>query len=257
MINPMDLTGSTVLVTGASSGIGRETAIFLSSLGASLILVARDQARLDATHAALAPGRHFVFPFDLEQHEQTVGWMASVAETTGPIRSLVHCAGIAMTKAIRFMEVEEMQKILSVNLLSALVLAKAFRSRQVRAQPSASLVFVSSTAASVGYPGWAAYSASKAGLEGLTRSLAHELSREKIRVNAVCPGWVSTQMTDGVSSVLSEEQLAAIRNSYMLWPGTPLDVACAIAYLVAETGRWVTGTTMMVDGGSSVRGGSQ
>jgi NAD(P)-dependent dehydrogenase (short-subunit alcohol dehydrogenase family) len=249
MINPMNLTGRTIFVTGASSGLGRDAAILLSELGARVILVARNEERLNETRSRLAAGEHVVAPFDITRHEQTLEWMAELARVNGPIHGLVHSAGIGLLKALRFLEVNEMQELVNVNLLSAMVLAKAFRQKSVRARPWASMVFLSSVSGLAGFSGLTAYGATKAGVAGLTRGLAEELARESIRVNCVAPSWVSTEMTDASHSFLSLEQMEAIQQQSMIGPGTPRDVSHAIAFLLSDAARWITGLTLPVDGG--------
>jgi len=135
------------------------------------------------------------------------------------------------------------------SLLSAMVLAKAFRQKSVRGRPWASMVFLSSVSGLAGFSGLTAYGATKAGIAGLTRGLAEELARESIRVNCVAPSWVFTDMTDASHAFLSPEQMEAIQKQSMIGPGTPRDVSHAIAFLLSDAARWITGLTLPVDGG--------
>ena len=248
MINPMDLTGRTIVVTGASSGIGRETAILLSQLGARIVLIARDRGRLEQAREALTGSSHVIEALDLTELESVPPLMKRLAAELGPLHSLVHCAGGGTIKAVRFTEFSDFSKTIRTNLESGFALAKGFRQRGVCA-PSSSIVFIASVAALAGFSGMADYSASKGGLVAMTRTLAVELAREGIRVNCVAPGWVKTELTRNAEESLSPEQQEEFRRKHLLGFGTPRDVSQAIAFLVADTGRWITGSTLVIDGG--------
>ena len=248
MLNPLDLTGRSYLVTGASSGIGRATCVLLSELGARVALLARDEARLAETLAAMLPGAHHREVCDLADTAALPARLADLAHRFGPLDGLVHCAGILATVPLRVREPEDIALTLRINLESALLLAKGFRQRGVRA-PSASIVFLASVAGLTGVAGRADYSASKGGLIALTRSLAAEFARENIRVNCLAPAWVETEMTRRSLDALPPDAVAALRARHLLGFGQPRDVAHAAAFLLADTARWITGTTLVVDGG--------
>ena len=248
MLNPLDLTGRSYLVTGASSGIGRETCVLLSELGARVALLARDEARLRETQDAMRPGAHHLEVCDLEATATLPDRLARLAAHFGPLDGLVHCAGIISSVPLRLREPEDIARTLRVNLESALLLAKGFRQRGVRAA-SSSIVFLASVAGLTGVAGRADYSASKGGLIALTRSLAAEFARENIRVNCLAPAWVETEMTRAALDALTPDAAAALRARHLLGLGQPRDVAHAAAFLLAETARWITGTTLVVDGG--------
>jgi len=248
MLNPMDLTGRTVLVTGASSGIGRETAILLDGLAAKVVLVARHEGRLADVRARLEHPECAVEPFDLARFEEIPGWLKAVAGRHGPFDGLVHCAGTQITAPLKVLDAAPVESLWRVNTSAALWLAKGFRQRGVNRQ-GGSIVLLSSVLGMVGLPGLSAYSASKGAIVGMTRSLAMELARENILVNCVVPGVVRTEMVDGLSGQLSAEDLARIEKDYPLGFGRPIDVANVIAFLLAPSTRWITGTAVVVDGG--------
>ncbi len=248
MINPMDLSGQTILVTGASSGIGRETCVLLSQLGAKLILVARNEERLEQTKSLLDGDDHRVEPFDLADVDSIPRWLKVVGKEDGPLDGLVHSAGVQVTRTLQFLSSKNIDDVMQVNFTAAVILAKGFRQRGVSA-PSSSIALISSVMGLVGQPAVAAYAASKGALIALTKSLALELAGEGIRVNCVAPGQVRTEMTQMMAQSLTEEQYAAIEAHHPLGIGEPIDVANAVAFLLADTGRWITGSTLVVDGG--------
>jgi NAD(P)-dependent dehydrogenase (short-subunit alcohol dehydrogenase family) len=244
----VDLTGRRIMVTGASSGLGRATATLLSQLGAGVVLVGRDEQRLAESRAQLAPGNHAMVQRDLADVETIVDWMTAVATEQGPLDGLVHAAGIQMTRPLRMLDAPRVQQLMDINLLAALQLARGFRQRPVHNKPG-SIVFLSSIMGLVGQAAVVPYAASKGALVAAAKALAMELASEQIRVNCVAPGHVATPMAAKVEATLTEGQLETIRNRHPLGLGTPEDVAGAIAFLLADSGRWITGTTLVVDGG--------
>lgn len=251
-LNAMDMTGKTVLVTGASSGIGRDTSIFLSQLGARVILVARNEEKLRQTLSQMDGKDHLIKPYDITRHEQTSSWMLDTASESGPIHGLVHSAGITHTEALRFFDLAKLEEILDINLKSSFSLASAFRQKRVRATPEARLIFISSVAAIRGYPGLSSYAASKGGVLAMTRPLAVELAREGINVNCVIPGYVVTEMTESAQSGLPPDQWEKLQARHPLGVGHPRDISQPIAFLLSSGARWITGQALIVDGGLSL-----
>lgn len=248
MINPMTLEERTILVTGASSGIGRETAILLSQLGARLILVGRNLEELEKTLSSLEGTAHQVHAFDLSAVDDIPRWMKEVVCKCGPFHGLVHCAGVQITKPLRILTSSNIDEVMKINVNASFGLIKGFRQKGVCAN-SGSVVLISSVMGLVGQPGISAYSASKGALVTLAKSLALELAKENIRVNCVAPAHVHTEMAEKLHETLTSEQVENIQKMHPLGIGNPRDVANAIAFLLADTGRWITGTTLVVDGG--------
>jgi NAD(P)-dependent dehydrogenase (short-subunit alcohol dehydrogenase family) len=241
-----------VLVTGGSSGIGRETAVMLSELGARVVVTARRSRELEATVARMAAGAHAFEPFDLTDLDAIPEWVRTLASRHGPFDGLVHAAGIQKSVGLRGLSVELLHQTFRVNFDSAVMLVKGFRQKGC-CRATGSVVLVSSVAALVGAPATAPYAASKAALIGLTRSLASELAREGIRVNCVAPGLVQSDMSDQIRRTLGEDRFAAMIAQYPLGLGTTRDVASAAAYLLSDAARWMTGQTLVLDGGFSAQ----
>jgi len=247
-LNPMDLAGKRFLVTGASSGIGRDTAIHLSRLNATLAITGQNEDRLGATLAALQGHGHIARTVDLSDLDALIPWFQSVVAQTGPLNGFVHAAGIQITTPIRAVAAPKIDSLLRINVSSALLLTRAFCDKKAYATPS-SIVFVSSVMSVTGSTATSLYSASKGALLAMARSLAVELARNRIRVNCVSPAFVQTAMIDQLKDALLPEQFAAIEAMHPLGLGTTIDVANAIAFLLSDAAGWITGTGLIVDGG--------
>jgi NAD(P)-dependent dehydrogenase (short-subunit alcohol dehydrogenase family) len=245
----MEFSKRKILVTGASSGIGRAVAVELSRLGADVLLCARNQGRLEETLSLMAPGQHALCPFDLaEQCGEIPQWIKRLTKEHGPLNGLVHCAGIEVTLPVQQSDPDVLEKVLCINTKAALMLAKGVSHKTCCSLPC-SIVFISSVMALVGRPARAIYSASKGALEGMTKSLAVELARKKIRVNTICPGQVQTEMDSAIRNKLGESMYKRIVEAHPLGLGDPEDVAASVAFLLSDMSRWITGTNIVVDGG--------
>jgi NAD(P)-dependent dehydrogenase (short-subunit alcohol dehydrogenase family) len=248
MINPLDLTGRVILVTGASSGIGLATSILLSQLGARLVLMARNKDRLLAALSQLEGGGHRAEPFDLAAPDGLPVLFKSLSAETGAISGVVHCAGAQLIRPLRVLTSQDIDALLKVNVNAALMLARGFRQKGVHA-PVGSIVFISSVMGLVGSPGRSAYCAAKSALNSMSKALALELAPEGIRVNCVAPGFVRTPMLVEAETAIGSDQFRRIEALHPLGFGEPRDVANLVAFLLADASRWITGTTMTVDGG--------
>jgi NAD(P)-dependent dehydrogenase (short-subunit alcohol dehydrogenase family) len=249
LANPLSLESRRILVTGAASGIGRATCRLLGRLGAKVVAVDIDETGLDGTYRDLTGEGHARIAFDLQDVERIPAWMAEMTQTGGPLFGVVHAAGLPCVQPLRLLTAALCRKILTLNTEAALALARGFQKKTVGDPSGGSLVFISSVMASAGAPGAAAYSMSKAALHGLARSLAIELAPGKIRVNCVAPGFVTTPMFDRMASTWDTQQRARVEEDHPLGLGAPMDVAHSIAFLLADTGRWITGSVLTVDGG--------
>ncbi len=245
----LDFEDKKVVVTGASSGIGRAISIELSRNGAALVLIGRNQQRLEETAAALCKGDHKILSLDLSNHSEIASTMKALAKQEGRIYGLCHCAGIVETRPLSSCKVEGLGAMLDVNLIAGLELARAVSRRDVMEADGGSILFMSSIYARVGVPGQIGYSASKGAVISAARAMAVELARRNIRVNTLSPGFVKTPMTEAALAKLSEQQIKKIGALHPLGTGTPEDVARAAAFLLAPQNPWITGADLIIDGG--------
>jgi NAD(P)-dependent dehydrogenase (short-subunit alcohol dehydrogenase family) len=249
MINPLALTGRTVLLTGASAGIGRAAAVLLSRLGARVVLLARSPERLREVRDLLEGDGHRIESFDLTNLDAIPGKFAEIVNTVGALHGLVHCAGVTALTPMRVLTTEHLERMMRVNFYAAAALTREF-SRKRNHQDGSSAVLVASVAGLAGVPCRTAYSASKGAVVAFARSAAVELAKVGVRVNCVAPAYVRTEMFDASLASLTPEQLNdVVAVSQPLGLGEPDDVANAIAFLLADSARWITGTVLSVDGG--------
>lgn len=248
--NPLALPGRTVLVTGASSGIGRATAVAISRLGARVVLGGRRAEALEATRAALEGEGHVVSPFDLSDTDAIPAWVKRASADAGaPLAGLVHSAGVSRSTPIRVVNRANIDDILAPNLYATLALLRGVSAKGVAAD-SCSVVIMSSVAGVAGTPGLVTYSASKGAIHALVRSAAQELGGKRIRVNCVAPGYVETPMLDGARDSLPGD-FQRLADRHFLGFARAEEIAVAIAYLLSDAARVVTGTSLVIDGGYS------
>lgn len=247
--NPFSLADKHILVTGASSGIGQQTAITASQLGASLHLVGRNTERLTATQQACdQPNLHELLSCDLATGEgmnNLKSWLQAKQQLDG----VVHAAGLSPTVPLRALSAAKIREILQVNLEAGLQLAQLVTKKNLIPETGQSLVFISSVMASTGEAGKLLYGASKGGLEAAVKSIAIELAPKNIRANCVAPGVVQSPMSESSPYQQDQEALQAVRDAHPLGLGSPTDVANACAYLLSDAAQWVTGTSLSIDGG--------
>lgn len=243
--NPFSLEGKVILVTGASSGIGRAVAIVCSKMGANLIINGRDESRLNETFQALSTGQHKIISGDVTQSE--------IIETLAShkIDGIVHCAGISGHTLFSFLKQDEIDKMFDVNFFAPLKLTqKLLKSKNIN--KNGSIVFITSTSGILSsYIGGTLYSSTKGALNGMLKGLALECAPRNIRVNSVMPSMVETPIMQG--DALTQEQWETDRKLYPLKRyGRPEEVAYAVTYFLSNASAWVTGTNLLMDGGRSI-----
>lgn len=243
----ISLNGKVALITGASQGIGRACAIALAGAGAQVGLAARNTEKLNevAAEIAAAGGSAAACALDLASEESIRACVKAVLAQFGKIDILVNNGGITRDTLMLRMKRADWDAVIATNLTGAFLLTQAVSSSMLKARYGR-IVNVSSVVGETGQAGQANYAASKAGLIGLTKSLARELASRNITVNAVAPGYISTPMTD----VLNDAQRAAMMAQIPLdRAGTPEDVAHAVTYLASDEASYITGHVLDVNGG--------
>ena len=243
--NPFSLDGYRVLVTGASSGIGRQIAIHCSRMGAQVVACGRDETRLNTVMAELAGDANTALLADLT----TDDGVAAVVAQAGKLNGVVHCAGISRLAPIKMVNARHLREVSAINFDAPVLLTQRLLAKGSIAG-GGSIVFISSIAAHIGVPGVGIYSASKAALIAMMRCLAMEVVKRGIRANCLSPALVESPLLDATEKLVGS--LEAERGNYPLGFGKPEDVANAAVFLLSQASRWITGTTIVMDGGLTV-----
>lgn len=238
------------LVTGASSGIGRETAIRLSRLG-PVLLHGRDRARLEETRTLCAdPERHSLWLHDLADVGAIEESLPRALAGQGlQVARFVHCAGVLQIGPLRLLDRAAIEHTMNVNFLSAVEITRLLVRKKINEKALNGVVFVSSTASQFGAKGFGIYCASKSALDGYMRALAVELA-PAVRVNAVLPGAVRTAMTESMFN--APDVVERMQRDYPLGVGEQSDIASAVEFLLSDQARWITGQQLVVDGGRTI-----
>lgn len=243
------LSNKTILITGASSGIGRSCAVQCSKMGASLLLMGRNVDELNRTVSELQPGTKVeMIVADFSKMVDLELVIAEKILTIGKIAGFIHCAGVEKTLPLKKQTSEVFQSIFDINVLAGFELAKIISLKKYKAE-KASFVFIASVAGMVGESGKTIYSASKGAVISGSRSMSMELARSDIRVNSISPAMVKTPILEKMFDGIGEEATQNIIKKHPLGIGEPEDVANACVFLLSDAAKWITGTNLVVDGG--------
>jgi 3-oxoacyl-[acyl-carrier protein] reductase len=241
-----ELKGKTALVTGATGGIGGAIATALHAQGATVAISGRQVDKLEALAAQLKERVH-ICPCDLGNKEQVGKLVEEATGKLGRLDILVNNAGLTKDNLFMVMKDEQWDEVIAVNLTSTFMLMRAAVRGMMRAKTGyGRIVNISSVSGVLGNPGQGNYAASKAGMIGMTKSVAREVASRGITANCIAPGFIQTPMTDA----LNEKQVATIKEAIPAQAfGNPADIAAAVVYLASEEARYVTGQTLHVNGG--------
>lgn len=247
MYNPFSLSGKIILITGASSGIGRGIAIACSKMGAQVVISGRNQERLHETLSLLEGTNHLSIRADFSNQED----INDLVEQCPSINGLVHSAGIPKICGVKHINRSLLEEIININEIAPILLTSSLLKKK-KLQKESSIVFIASmSGVYIANVGESPYDATKGALAGFTKSAALELAAQRTRVNTICPGLVPTSILNLSNEMFSEEQLK--ETMYDRYPlkrvGTPEDIANGVIYLLSDASSWVTGINLLIDGG--------
>ena len=246
MINPFSLDGKTILVTGASSNIGRQIAVKCSEMGAKVIATARNEERLKESLAKMSGEGHQLISCDLSETEQ----IPTLVEQLPDLDGIVMCAAIFRTTPIRNNRRKYTEEMFKTNTFANIDLVQLLL-KERKINEGGSILFISSVAAYRPYAGNALYSATKGAINSFCQVLAIEQGSRKIRANCVSPGIIKSDM-EAKDWAVTQEELDKEEARFPLGFGHTEDIAYAAVYMMSDASRWVTGTNMIVDGGQSI-----
>ena len=253
-MNPFDLSNKVICVTGASSGIGRQCAVSCSRMGATVVLLARNEQRLHETLSIMDnPDKHVIIPVDLTEYATVELVVKNIVSQVGRISGVLHCAGISTTLPLKLVTPEKLAEFFQANVFSAYNLTREVCKMGNFSKEGGSMVCFSSVMGKVGENGKSLYGMTKGALVSGTRSLACELAKKKIRVNTVSPGVVITPINYNLPHIADPERRAVLEQQHLLGLGETEDVANACIYLLSDASKWVTGIDLCVDGGYTAR----
>ena len=239
-----------ILITGASSGLGRALSIELDKLGANLFLTGRSSNELDQTLSLLKNNNHQSFIYDLCDINNLSSLLTEAFNDDTPYDGFVHCAGVHTFFPINFLKKEHIQEAFDVNIIAPTLMIKEF-SKKGNFNANSSIIFISSVMGVMGSSSLSIYSASKAAQVGLTKSLAVELSKKKIRVNSISASMLDSKILTKVKTKTSSDSFNEIEKKHLLGLGDYNDVVPSIVHYLSEDSNWVTGSNIFVDGGYS------
>lgn len=249
MKNYCDFTGKKYLVTGASSGIGRATAICLSKQGATVVLTGRNEERLNETRDMMEGSSHLLVPGDLcEIDDMTEIFQKSISDNV-KLDGIVHCAGVTITASLNSLNKKVFDDMMHVNIYILLEMVRLFSKRKYHNQGQCSVVSVSSTAAVIPGKCQTVYAAAKAGMNAAIQSMAQEVAVKGIRVNSIMPSLTKTKMYYDFVETIGNEEVAQIANGQLLGVPEPEEIAETIMFLLSDASCAITGRAMYVDSG--------
>lgn len=248
MDNYLNLEGKLIIVTGASSGIGRETALKLSEQGAKCIIVGRREENLRNVLNSMKGEGHEMLVLDLNNPEVIADAVKNVVKSYGKIDGLVYSAGVSGTRPIKNVDKAYLESVMNVNFYSYIEFVRQISAR-TNHNEGCRIVAVSSVGSRYPEKAMSAYAASKAAMDAATRSLAIELASKGICLNTVRPGMIETEMTQKVSQETGTDHMEAVKDRQFLGAGAPQDVSNMIMFLLSPMSRFVTGQCVFVDGG--------
>ncbi len=242
MTDLFNIEGKTILITGASSGLGKEIAIRCSEKGASLIITGRDKSKLEDTYHQLKGNNQYQI-CDLSEENNII----ELVKELPPLDGVIFCAGVIEYNPVKFVNSSKIKNTFSVNFDSQVILTQQII-KQKKLKQQSSLVYISSIASKIGVPGTALYAASKASLNAFVKVTASELAGQKIRANSICPGIIVTPMGEHAQDMSSD-----LEKDYPLGLGNPIDIVGPCIFFLSDASKWITGSELIIDGGLTLK----
>ena len=252
-MNPFSLEGKHIVVSGASSGIGRQCAISCAAMGARVSLLGRNSERLQQTLSQMDGTGHHIYVVDLTVEEDIKTTVQQIVKDSGRISGLLNAAGISGTLLMKSVSGKKLDEFFQNNVYSSYILTREVCRMGHFAQEGGGIVFFSSIMGSYGETGKSLYAMTKGALQAATKSLACELAPKNIRVNAVSPGLIITPINENMPHITDPSKREELERMHLLGLGKTEDVANACVYLLSDASRWVTGVNLYVDGGYTAK----
>ncbi len=243
-MNAFDLTGKKILVTGASSGLGKQSAITLSNYGAQLFITGRNTERLQKTFDQLEGDHHSQIIADLTDLDQ----INKLVEAMPKLNGILYSTGVSSIIPAGFVKPEELDRVMEANFKTTVNLNTAILKKK-KIEKGGSILFITTISTTYPFVGGSLYVSSKAALEGYARVLTLELAQKKIRINCLRPAFVKGPMLDDTEKQLSKEIIEQIDAKQPLGLGKPEDVAHAVVFFLSDASKWITGTNIILGGG--------
>lgn len=253
MYNPFSLENKVIIVTGASSGIGAQCAIDCSKIGAKVVLVARNEERLQQTLGQMEGEGHMILPLDLSSSEGLKETIKDVVSKMGKINGLVNCVGMSSVTPLKLVTDERLDQFFRTNVYSAINLSKEVtRAGNYDKEGGCSIILFASIMGLCGEKCKTMYSATKGALIAASRSMACELAKNKVRVNVVSPGAIETPINAKLPHMADPKLRKELEDKHLLGLGQCSDISNACIYLLSDAARWVTGQNLVIDGGYTI-----
>lgn len=249
--NPFSLKSKNILVTGASSGIGRQCAIDCSKMGAKVVAIGRNKKRLESLMSEME-GENAYYSFDLQELDGIKELISNIVSTHGKLDGFIHAAGIEVTNPVKLTKTEDYESLFKVNCLSAFEIVKNLCGIKIF-NKGGSVVLIGSISGVIARKGLSAYAASKGALMSAARVMAMEMSPREIRVNTVSPGTILTPMMQKALDGMNEEDKKKRIDGFPLGLGETTDISNTCVFLLSDASRWITGQNIIVDGGFTIQ----
>lgn len=243
-----------ILIIGASSGIGKATAIYLAKKGANLVLISRNEEKLKKLISECEGDNHHFAAIDVLDLEKLESFLSGHFIESGiPFDGFVYSAGVEATLPLKFLKKQTLENVLNVNTIPVVLVSKILLKNGIFAKEGGSFVFISSVMGGLGQPAKIAYCMSKGALISAMKAMALELAQKRIRVNCISPGMVITEMSMKILDSISEENKKDIEKMHPLGLGSVQDISNGIEFLLSDKSKWITGINLLIDGGYSAQ----